>query len=73
MNDEQILKPLRDSGLIIMDSPHQLESLTCEEECQGKLAVAIAACSLLPDPLSKVACIGAAKRAYENCSQKCGD
>lgn len=71
MKDEQILKPLRDSGLISMNTPHEPEDLTCEEECQGKLAVAIAACSLLPDPISKAACIGAAREAYENCSKNC--
>lgn len=70
MKDEAILKVLNNLNLIISDAP-TTERLTCEEECQAKLVIAITACNLLPDPFTKVACIAAAKKAYENCSDKC--
>lgn len=70
MKDEAILKVLNNANLIISDAP-TTESLTCEEECQAKLVVAIAACNLLGNPLTTVACIAAAQKAHEKCSDKC--
>ncbi|MEH7131804.1 hypothetical protein [Priestia megaterium] len=70
MKNEAILKILQEANLIDSSQP-TTEDLTCEEKCEAKLAVAIAACALFPDPFSKAACVAAAKSAFDKCSDKC--
>ncbi|MGR5999577.1 hypothetical protein ACT7C7_08940 [Bacillus cereus] len=70
MKDEAILKALSNANFINTDVP-TTEALTCQEECEAKLAIAIAACNLLPDPLSKITCMKFAHDAFDRCSDHC--
>ncbi|MCY7802291.1 hypothetical protein MOA81_01510 [Bacillus spizizenii] len=70
MKEESILKALQQSKLIESDQPIT-EDLTCQEECEAKLAVAIAGCALIPNPIAQIACMEAARRAFDRCSDEC--
>ncbi|MGR5996707.1 hypothetical protein ACT7DF_07335 [Bacillus cereus] len=70
MKDSAIWKAL-ELGRFIKGTDPAPEDLTCTELCQAKLAGAIAACSLLRDPIKVGLCINAAQDAYHDCVDQC--